>query len=127
MTGASLLYAKWFGLIDMLKKQEPELSVSDDPIGETIDDYFQSLRKEDEPTGHYYLDKSDSGLWLIKHSVYEVRYTAGKSKPKAQSVVYHLNNSHRPNVEQPELNVLHICFHYHLKDEKCQFETFDLN
>jgi hypothetical protein len=108
MTGASLLFAKWLGLIDILKKQEPKVSVSDNPLGEAF---------------HYYLDKSDDGTWLIKHSVYDYRFTAGKSKPKAQNVIFRLNQSHWPIVEQPELNILHICFD--LNEEG--FEIINLN
>jgi hypothetical protein len=123
MAGASLLFANWLGLIGIRKKQEPEVSVSDNSIGEAIDDYFQSLRKEDEPAGHYYLDKSDDGTWLIKHSVYDYRFTAGNSKPKAQSVIFRLNQSQWPIVEQPELNILHICFEVNEEG----FEIINLN
>ena len=117
-------------LLGLFRPQRPkpmQETETDNPIGASVDAYFDSLQKDDELTGHYYLDKSDEGLWLIKHSFYGVRFTAGRNKPAAQSVVFRLNQAHRPNVEQFEPNVLHICFNFHEKGEKCEFEIINLN
>jgi hypothetical protein len=72
--------------------------------------------------GKYYLDLSDEGIWLIKHSVDKTQcYTAGYDKEKVVKLIDELNDAHRPNIEQPELNKIRVCWNLHEKGEKCDY------
>ncbi len=66
----------------------------------------------------YYLDLSDDGNWLIKNGT-DV-FHAGENKEKAENLIFRLNNSHRPNIEEIN-NVLYVCWNLHLKGEKCDW------
>lgn len=72
--------------------------------------------------GEYYLDQSDDGVWLIKHTTdANIRYTAGYDKEKVVRLVDELNDAHRPNIEQPEPNKLMVCWNLHEKYEPCNY------
>ncbi len=68
----------------------------------------------------YYLDLSDEGYWLIKTKSGE-RYSAGYDKQKVLSLINRLNQAHRPNIIQKELNKIWVCWNYHDKDDDCEY------
>lgn len=70
--------------------------------------------------GFFYLDLSDSGDWLIKDRIGN-RYTAGSDKEKVADLINRLNEAHRPNIEQGDLNEIWVCWNNHGKNTKCDF------
>ena len=71
--------------------------------------------------GFFYLDLADGGNWLIKDRSGN-RYTAGYDKDKVVNLINRLNEAHRPNVEQGDLNEIYVCWNNHDKNDKCDFE-----
>lgn len=69
---------------------------------------------------HFYIDLSDQGHWLIK-SIDGKRYTAGYDKQKVINLIEKLNNTHRPNIMQGELNEIYVCWNEHEKCQKCDY------
>ena len=67
----------------------------------------------------FYLDCADEGHWLIKQG--DKRYTAGYDKQKVQDLIKRLNDAHRPNVEQGQMNEIFVCWNDHEKGEKCDW------
>ena len=67
----------------------------------------------------YYLDCADEGYWLIKQG--DRKFLAGSDKQKAQDLINRLNEAHRPNVHQSEMNEIFVCWNEHKKGEKCNY------
>ncbi len=70
---------------------------------------------------HFYLDLADEGHWLIKSRNSE-RYTAGNDKQKVIDLVKRLNEAHKPNVHQREIQEVFLCWNDHEKGQKCNYE-----
>lgn len=71
----------------------------------------------------YYLDLSDSGLYLIKKSGTEERYYAGKDKQAALNLIERLNKAHRPTIKQGLSGEVLVCWNDHSKNEPCDFSV----
>lgn len=71
--------------------------------------------------GFFYLDLSDNESWLIKDRNGN-RYSAGNDKKKVVDLIKRLNEAHRPNIEQGDLNEIYVCWNNHDKNDKCEFE-----
>lgn len=88
----------------------------------------ESIKKENsKPDGYtvlsagFFLDLADNGNWLIKDRNSN-RYTAGNNKEKVVALIKRLNEAHRPNIEQGDLNEIYVCWNNHDKNDKCEFE-----
>ena len=68
----------------------------------------------------FYIDLSDEGHWLIK-SKDGKRYTAGFDKEKAEKLITKLNEAHRPNVHQGEVNEIFVCWNNHERSQDCDY------
>lgn len=71
----------------------------------------------------YYIDNNT----ILKHTIYNTSYLIKiNDVTKANTFLYDLIQSHRPNIEYNNMSSFSVCFNDHDKNEPCKYIEYEI-